>query len=56
MMPKAGVWEPGSSRWLIARRRTGPVIRELRRDTDPLRRRAGRDPDGQGRGRNPPRG
>jgi hypothetical protein len=36
-----GVWEPGSRRWLIERRRIGPVIRALRALTDPLLRRAG---------------
>ena len=36
-----GVWEPGSRRWLIERRRVGPVIRALRALTDPLFRRAG---------------
>ncbi len=42
LMRKAGgLREPGSRRWLIARHRIGPVIRALRRDTDPLFRRAG---------------
>ena len=36
-----GVWEPGSRRWLIERRRLGPVIRALRQATDPLFRRSG---------------
>jgi hypothetical protein len=36
-----GVWEPGSRRWLIEPRRIGPVIRALRRATDPLFRRSG---------------
>jgi hypothetical protein len=36
-----GVWEPGSRRWLIERRRVGPVIRALKRATDPLFRQAG---------------
>jgi len=36
-----GIWEPGSRRWLIERRRIGPVMRELRRSVDPLFRRAG---------------
>ena len=49
MMRKAGgQWEPGTRRWLIVRRRIGPVIRELRQSTDPLFRRAGIDLDGQG--------
>ncbi len=38
MMQRAGgLWEPGSRRWLIERRRIGP----LERATDPLSRRAG---------------
>ena len=42
VMRKAGAqWEPGSRRWLIERRRIGPVIRRLERTTDPLSRRAG---------------
>jgi hypothetical protein len=36
-----GVWEPGTRRWLVERRRIGPVIRALQRATDPLFRRAG---------------
>ena len=40
-----GLWEPGSRRWLIERRRIGPVIRALRRVTDPLFRHAGIDLD-----------
>jgi hypothetical protein len=36
-----GVWEPGSRRWLIERRRIGPVIRALRSATDPLFRKSG---------------
>ena len=36
-----GVWEPGSRRWLVDRRRVGPVIRALERETDPLFRQAG---------------
>jgi hypothetical protein len=36
-----GVWEPGSHRWPVQRRRNGPVIRALERATDPLFRRAG---------------
>jgi hypothetical protein len=36
-----GVWEPGSHRWLVQRRRIGPVIRALERVTDPLFRRVG---------------
>ncbi len=42
LMQKAGgQWEPGSRRWLIERRRIGPLIRNLRRTTDPLFRQAG---------------
>ena len=49
LMRKAGgMLEPGSRRWLIVRRRIGPVIRELRRSPDPLIRRAGIDLDGEG--------
>lgn len=40
-----GQWEPGSRRWLVQRRRIGPLIRNLRRATDPLFRRAGIDLD-----------
>ena len=36
-----GLWEPGSRRWLVERRRIGPVIRALQRATDPLFRHAG---------------
>jgi hypothetical protein len=36
-----GVWEPGSRRWLVDRRRIGPVVRALEAATDPLFRRAG---------------
>jgi hypothetical protein len=36
-----GLWEPGSRRWLVERRRLGPVIRALQRATDPLFRHAG---------------
>ena len=45
MRRAGGTWEPGSRRWLIELRRIGPVIRELRRVTDPLFRRAGLDLD-----------
>ncbi len=41
MRKAGGLWEPGSCRWLIERRRIGPVIRALRRTTDPLFRWAG---------------
>ena len=39
------MWEPGSRRWLIERYRIGPVLRALRRVTDPLFRQAGIDLD-----------
>jgi hypothetical protein len=49
LMQKAGgIWEPGSRRWLVERRRLGPLIRNLRRATDPLFRHAGIDLDGEG--------
>jgi hypothetical protein len=39
---KAGaIWEPGSKRWLVERRRIGPLVRNLRCVTDPLFRHAG---------------
>ena len=42
LMRRAGaMWEPGSRRWLIAPRRIGPVLRHLRRTTDPIFRQAG---------------
>ena len=48
LMRKAGgMWDPGGRRWLIMRRRIGPVVRELRRVTDPLFRQAGMDLDGE---------
>ena len=40
-----GVREPGGRRWLIERRRIGPLIRNLHRVTDPLFRQAGVDLD-----------
>jgi hypothetical protein len=36
MRNAGGQWEAGSRRWLIERRRVGPVIRALQRTTDPL--------------------
>ena len=48
MRRAGGLWEPGSRRWLIERRRIGPVLRALRRTTDPLFRYAGLDLDGDG--------
>jgi hypothetical protein len=41
MRNAGGQWEPGSRRWLIERRRIGPVIRTLERSVDPLFRVAG---------------
>jgi hypothetical protein len=41
MRRAGGLWEPGTRRWLIERRRLGPVLRHLRRTTDPLFRQAG---------------
>ena len=41
MRQAGGQWEPGSRRWLIERRRLGPLVRELRRATDPLFRHVG---------------
>ena len=55
MRGAGGVWDPGGRRWIIDPRRIGPVIRELRRRTDPLFRQAGIDLDGQGE-EEPPRG
>jgi hypothetical protein len=47
MRRAGGQWEPGSRRWLIERRRLGPLVRNLRRATDPLFRRVGLDLDHQ---------
>jgi hypothetical protein len=47
MQRTGGLWEPGSRRWLIPRQRMGPLIRNLRRATDPLFRHAGIDLDEQ---------
>ena len=46
MRLKGGVREAGSRRWLIPRWRINPLMRELRRATDPLFRQAGIDLDG----------
>jgi hypothetical protein len=43
MRSAGGEWDAGSRRWLVERRRIGPVIRALERCTDPLFRRAGVD-------------
>ena len=45
MQRARGVWEPGSPSWLVDRRRVGPVIRALERETDPLFRQAGMSMD-----------
>jgi hypothetical protein len=45
MREAGGVWDPGGGRWIIDPRRIGPVIRELRRSTDPLFRQTGLDLD-----------
>ena len=41
MRNAGGQWEPGSRRWLVERRRIGPVIRTLERRVDPLFRAVG---------------
>lgn len=38
-------WEPASRRWLVEPRRVGPLVRALRRITDPLLRHGGLDLD-----------
>lgn len=45
MRKAGGMWEPGRKRWLIERRRIGPVIRALRSSTDTLFRAVGLDLD-----------
>jgi hypothetical protein len=45
MRKAGGVWEPGGRRRLVERRRIGPLVRNLRRATDPLFRRVGIDLD-----------
>ena len=49
MRQAGGEWDPGLRRWLIERRRMGPLIRNLRRTTDPLFRQAGHEPGRGGR-------
>jgi hypothetical protein len=41
MQKAGGLWDPGGRRWLIERKRMKPLIRNLRRVTDPLFRQAG---------------
>ena len=41
------MWEPGSRRWQIERRRMGPLVRALRRATHPLFRQVGMNLDQQ---------
>ena len=48
MQQAGGLWEVGSKRWLIHRRRLGPLVRKLRLVTDPLFRRAGLSLDEEG--------
>jgi hypothetical protein len=48
MRQAGGQQEPGSRRWLIERRRMGPLVRNLRRETDPLFRQAGLSLDDEG--------
>ena len=36
MRRAGGLWDPASRRWLVERRRIGPLVRNLRRATDPL--------------------
>jgi hypothetical protein len=45
MQKAGGLWDPGGRRWLIERKRMGPLIRNLRSVTDPLFRHAGIDLD-----------
>jgi hypothetical protein len=45
LMDAGAVWEPGERRWLVSLRRLGPVLRKLRRQSDPLFQRAGVDLD-----------
>jgi len=45
MQRAGGLWEPGTRRWLIERRWINPLMRNLRRTTDPLFRRPGIDQD-----------
>ena len=45
MRQAGGQWEPGSRRWLIERWRLGPLVRGLRRATDPLFRHVGMNLD-----------
>ena len=47
MRQAGGEWDPGSRRWLIERRRIGPLLRALRRQTESTkpagRHKSGRD-------------
>jgi hypothetical protein len=40
-----GTWDPAARRWLLRPHRIGPVLRALRRRTDPLFRQADLDLD-----------
>ena len=48
MLEAGGLWEPSSRRGLIEPRRIGPLVRNLRRVTDPLFRQAGISLDDEG--------
>ena len=45
MRQTGGEWDKGMQHWLVERRRIGPLVRTLRRTTDPLFRRVGVDLD-----------
>ena len=49
MHQAGGQREQGTRRWLIERRRLGPLVRNQRRDTDPPFRRVGISLDDEGR-------
>ena len=48
MRRTGGLWEAGSRRWLVERRRLNPLIRTLRCETDPLFPRVGMSLDEEG--------
>jgi hypothetical protein len=48
MQKAGGLWDPGGRRWLIGPQRMGPLIRNLRRSTDPRLCNAGLNLDGEG--------
>jgi hypothetical protein len=45
MRSAGGTWDPGTRRWLLRLHRLGPVLRALRRRTNPLFRQAAVDLD-----------